>query len=308
MRVQALREFESRPFRQLIHCKTIKNMEQEINQQQFNRSEQKSGEKIKKLIFTSIISSVLGVLIAGGAVYFVLSNSYSEKQIQLDNKTSALHNQIDSLTEKQVQLNNQISTLQDQVDSLKKQNETLQPLPTPTQTQSANNQNTVDWKTYENKEIGLSFKYPASYGDFQISISNGWTGKIFKGNFQNNEFFSIGGITADYTEGRGAYFLDFVKYLYEGEKYYHLMALDKRFLIEPTKTLSVDGQKVLIVNDNSYIEETGAQQPSMGPGANEGALVNLPGGASKFEGLAIRNSTLPQSDFEEILTTLRFAK
>lgn len=72
-------------------------MEQEINQQQFSQSEQKSGGKMKNLIFVGAICAILGALIVGGVIYFVLNNSYSEKQSQLNNQISALQNQVNTL-------------------------------------------------------------------------------------------------------------------------------------------------------------------------------------------------------------------
>lgn len=168
---------------------------------------------------------------------------------------------------------------------------------------------TASWQTYENEEIGLSFKYPASYGTFHISMNNGDTGKRFTGSFQNNEYFSIGGITADYTAGRSGDFLFFVRYLYEDEKYYHLMALDKKYLMEPIKTMKIDNQTILIVNGDSYIEEK-KEGLTISPGSNGGALINLPN-TGDFKGVAIWNSditVLPQSNFEEILKTFKITK
>lgn len=261
-------------------------MEQEINQQQLNQVEQKNGGKMKNLVFVGVFSSIIGALIIGVIVYLVLNNSYSVKQEQL---------------------NNQISTLQNQINTLTKQAEIVPPSSTPTPT----DQNGIaGWKTYENKEIGISFKYPSEYGDFSISINNSETGKKYTGGFQNNKVFSIGGITEDFTAGRSGYFLDFVKYLSESGKYYHLMALGKKWLVEPVKILNIDGQKILIVNGDSYVEERNVEGPTINPGPNGGALVNLPSNGD-FKGLAIWNSdvkTLSQSRFEEILATFKFTK
>lgn len=260
-------------------------MEQETNQQQLNQAEKKNGRKMKNLIFVGILSSIIGAVIMGVIVYLVLNNSYSVKQAQL---------------------NNQISTLQNQINTLTKQAEIVLPSSTPTPI----DQNEIaGWKTYENKEIGISFKYPSEYGDFSISMANS-EAKKYTGGFQNNKAFSIGGITEDFTAGRSGYFLDFVKYLSESGKYYHLMALGKKWLVEPVKILNVDGQKILIVNGDSYVEERNEEGPTINPGPNGGALVNLPSGGN-FKGLAIWNSdikTLSQSKFEEILATFKFTK
>lgn len=180
------------------------------------------------------------------------------------------------------------------------------------QTLQSTSDNTVDWKTYENSEIGLRFAYPARYGDFQVTMYPGETGQKYVGTFPGNKYFSIGVITADYTAPRSGNFLDFVQYLSENGKYYHLLALDKRALIEPTKVLStVDNSKVLIVNENSYVDERGLRTvdvPSMvNPGTNGGALINI-SDSGEFRGVAVWNANieeLPQSNFEDIVRTFQ---
>ena len=172
----------------------------------------------------------------------------------------------------------------------------------------------ADWKLYENKELGFSFRYPSEFGDFNLSIENGENGKIFRGGFPNytdvwanNKFFTIGGITQDYGQGRSGYFLDFVRYIKTPGKYYHLMAQNKKYEFTPLKIISIDDQEVLIVDGNSYpgnkVSELG-----FGPGINGGALVNLPSNG-EFSGLAMWNSDikkLPQVEFEKIISTFKF--
>ena len=76
-------------------------MRQEVDQQ-FNQSGLGSRGSVKRLIFVSIISSVLSALIVGGTVYFILNNSHSKKQAQLNNQLSFLQNQIGELKSSQV--------------------------------------------------------------------------------------------------------------------------------------------------------------------------------------------------------------
>lgn len=139
-------------------------MEQEINQQQLNQPEQKSEGKMKNLVLVGAISSITGALIAGGIVYFVLSNSYLIKQEQL---------------------NNQIPALRNQINILEKQSETTQPSPTSTQipVNSEVNEDTINkgWKKYisngkfvfstndwwsysfENDNLSFSIEYPSDW-------------------------------------------------------------------------------------------------------------------------------------------------
>lgn len=96
---------------------------------------------MKSLILVGVISSVLGALIVGGIVYFVLNNSYSEKQAQL---------------------NNQISALQNQIEELNNKNKVVVPSPT----------NTQDWVTYQSPIHKFSFQYPQSQ-DYEIFEDGG---------------------------------------------------------------------------------------------------------------------------------------
>lgn len=175
---------------------------------------------------------------------------------------------------------------------------------------------TADWKTYENKELGFSFKYPSAYGSFSLSVENGEDGKQYRGGFPafterwaENKFFSLGGITQDFGQGRSGYFLDFVRYAKESGKYYHLMAQNKKYEFKPLKVMMVDGQEVLIVDGNSYADDKGTEL-GFGPGKNGGALVNLPGNG-EFAGLAIWNADikkLSQAEFEKIIATFKFTR
>ena len=47
---------------------------------------------------------------------------------------------------------------------------------------------TANWKTYTNNELGISFKYPKSFGEFELSFANGETGKVFIGGFKKGYF------------------------------------------------------------------------------------------------------------------------
>jgi len=125
-------------------------MEQEINQQQFNKLEQKSGGKTKDLIFMGVISSILSALITGGIVYLALNNTYLEKQNQL---------------------NNQISELQIQIDLLKKQNETAQSSSVIKQDQT-NNADSIPYFTNDIAVTSCDFWKDRTYGKVYTDIGD----------------------------------------------------------------------------------------------------------------------------------------
>jgi len=105
-------------------------MEQEINQQQFNQLQLTNKSQIKKLFFVGVMCSALAALVVGGIVYFVLSNSYSEKQDQLNNQVSALQNQVNTLKQEMEIAEPQSTTSQNSVsqqttDSQSKKQTTL---------------------------------------------------------------------------------------------------------------------------------------------------------------------------------------
>lgn len=143
-------------------------MEQEINQQQFNQSEQNGIGKKKNFVLISIVSFFAGALITGRIVYLVLNNSYLVKQESL---------------------NNQLSTLQNKINALEKQNETIQTSPTPA-SPSTNEADinkgwkkfmsngkfvvsTDDWQSYssESDNVSFSIEYPA-YWNLGSSVFN----------------------------------------------------------------------------------------------------------------------------------------
>lgn len=253
-------------------------------------------------IWITVIAIIITAVLVGGGVYAWQKTSQQSTKESFNKQIAYLQSQITDLqqTPTPVITENKIipetSTLTEKLEST---DSTDQPI----------NKTTI-WKTYENQEIGFSFQYPENYGDFEIEVNEGETGKKFTGSFQNNKHFSLGAITEDYSAGRSGYFLDFVEYLYEDNNYYHLMALNKKWLVEPIKTMTVNNQQVLIVNGHSYVEERNAQGPTINPGPNGGALINLPG-TSEFKGIAIINhdiTNLVQSDFEEIIKTFNFTK
>lgn len=171
------------------------------------------------------------------------------------------------------------------------------------------------WITYRNDELGFSFEYPQEYGDFSVDIIPGDRGKIFRGGFQefsnvweDNKYFTIGGNTIDFVADRSIFFLDFIYYSKDSDKFFDYKATGKKYQLDPAKTMFIDGQKAIIVDSKSYHHDR-ASELLVGPGFNGGALINLPNNNREFKGLAIWNSDinkLSQKKFEEIVSTFKF--
>ncbi len=98
-------------------------MRQEADQQ-FSQPGLSDRGSAKRLIFVGIVSSILSALVVGGAVYFVLNNSYSRKQAQFNNQLSVLQNQVNELKSSQV-IDNQGSINEQTADSQSKKQTTL---------------------------------------------------------------------------------------------------------------------------------------------------------------------------------------
>lgn len=84
------------------------------------------------------------------------------------------------------------------------------------------------------------------------------------------------------------------------------MVQNKKYEFKPSKIMTVDGHEVLLVDGNSYTDDS--TELGFGPGKNGGALINLSGNR-EFAGLAIWNSDirkLPQAEFEKIISTFKF--
>lgn len=187
------------------------------------------------------------------------------------------------------------------------------------QTEATTEDKTANWRVYENKEIGIKFKYPAEYGNFVANVYNGDTGRAFYGTFSDDspkmgerKIFAIGGNSADFTQGRSAEFWDIVEVIHINGKYYHALGSnDTSSEVEPVKVLTVDGQKVLIVNNHSYVDTRDHDEgpKPLSPGAAGGALITLPG--SEFKAMSIQNADTgapSQTELEEILATFTFTK
>ena len=119
--------------------------------------------KPKVSVSAIIISAVLAVVVFGGGVY-----AYQSNQAKKDK--DALKSQITALETEKANLEKQVA------DSVATTTTTATTAPVTATDETAN------WKTYENKTIGFSFKYPTTWkatDDNQSDISVANTAKAY---------------------------------------------------------------------------------------------------------------------------------
>ncbi|MDX9859201.1 MAG: hypothetical protein RBT76_15560 [candidate division Zixibacteria bacterium] len=166
---------------------------------------------------------------------------------------------------------------------------------------NANTASTSDWITYTNDELGMTFRYPAEYGDVVLSISAGTSGSKFSGNFSNRDTLRFGGMTSDYSFPSEGGLLHTQGFQLENEKYYFLAyTADKpnqRIEIVPLKVITTTaGNTGLLVNVKDLF-------PTI-VGNPIGALFKLSN--QEYPGIAFQNSdasVVSQADFEALLST-----
>lgn len=173
---------------------------------------------------------------------------------------------------------------------------------------------TANWQLYINGDLGLSFKYPAAFGEITYKDNlPSETGKEFIITFSKNDKFLMGGMTSDFSAGRGGSFLDSRGYYEENGKYYFYFVDTKpstTYPLNPLKILTVNGHSILLVDRQSFVGNDNIDGPYLHPGeGNLGALLNFTN--SSFPGMAVWDKdtqAVPQEMFEKILSTFRFKK
>ncbi|OGX28013.1 MAG: hypothetical protein A2705_04630 [Omnitrophica WOR_2 bacterium RIFCSPHIGHO2_01_FULL_52_10] len=176
--------------------------------------------------------------------------------------------------------------------------------------------NIGDWKTYRNEELGIEFQYP-SYLEVQTYFKNneevnerGEEGKRFIITFfsESNNVITFSGIGPTYLAPREGSFSDSQGYEERDGQYYFRFIQDELRPIEPIQTLETFIGKILIVDEDSFIEERdSASGPTLNPGKrNLGALINL-SGQNTFRGFSVlkRGSEISDEIFFQTLNTIK---
>lgn len=180
-------------------------------------------------------------------------------------------------------------------------------------------ENKSDNIKFVSNELGISFEYPERFGKLNLSIytnldrneGSGATGSMFFSSFENNSNLMLGGISDDFSAGRGGSILDTRGY-FEGEDGYEfkfVSAKENYKELEPLKILEVDSVKILLLDDKSFkAEREDIQGPIIGVGkGNLAALINLDN--KIFPGIVIHNTNVEnfsQEEFEKMLVSFDF--
>lgn len=237
-------------------------------------------EKSSLLTFLAIVAASL---IVGGIVYS-WQKSTGEK------KVNQAKQEADSI---KIDFENRLSGLKDKLTGVESENNSLK-------TTNEDLKNKADLLAeakmeYSSPELGINFEYPASFGEVKLTVSNGETGKAFKGVFSNNDKLFFGGVTADYSKtatSTEAEFTDTLGYEKKKNVYYYKYAAEKNksveYKINPVNAVKTKNGEALIVDKKSF---AGAQEkPQINIGENIGAVVNLKKGG--FTGMAFVDQDL----------------
>jgi hypothetical protein len=172
-----------------------------------------------------------------------------------------------------------------------------------------------DIKKYTNAELGLSFEYPARFGDVKVEImiggkAGGQTGEKLIGSFSQQEQLEFGGITEDFSAGRSGLLTDTRGFLEKNGHYYFKFVSAKPvedYEVLPKEVIVKNFGKILVLDNQSFEgERYGVEGPVLGVGAGRlAALVNLKN--SKFPGLVFYDwdiQEIPLAEFKAILNSL----
>ncbi len=172
------------------------------------------------------------------------------------------------------------------------------PIPSPTQDETAN------WKTFTDTNIGFSFMYPKSlenYGAIAVNESDGEKGKLFGGGFsKDNSYptvFSFGGTTTDFAVGRE----EFATIGFEKS--------DKRIFYKfYTNSLDITDSVIKTFFNNNGVEVVIFNRSALHPAfqGEIGAVINLKNATYPGIGFRIDPTRLDIATFEKILSTFRF--
>lgn len=175
----------------------------------------------------------------------------------------------------------------------------------------------MGWKSYTNSDLGISFAYPAEFGDVTISITTPesvqfQTGKKITGSFSNFAGLTFGGITTDYEYGAGGQITDTRGFLEQNGAYYFKFVSDKPDTGTPLEPLAVlmtqDERKALVLESNSFVNDRGVEGPTFGASLgdfNLSALVNI--ADDEFTGLMFVNTdtkNFSREKFEQFVRTI----
>jgi len=249
--------------------------------------------------FSSVITFVVTALIVGGAIY-AWQNRNLEKNVTKVREDAR---------NTRMSFEKTIEGLKDKLSGVESENEELKM----TKEELEERVKLLDGakKEFINEDIGLSFFYPAIFGDVELVIEEVASSTKFVGKFSKIDTLSFGGISGDYVLTSTTSPIDFLENqgFYERKNSYYFIPAgsndNQDYEIIPTKIIKTKTGEALLVDKGSFISSEGEEKQSVDIGENIGALVNLKGG--EYSGLAFINKDfgiMPLESFESLLETI----
>lgn len=221
----------------------------------------------KKDTLTFITPIIITALIVGGGIY-LWQNSVSQKSINQakDTTTDFFQKKLSEIESE----NTELKTVNEELESKAKLLDDAK-------------------KQFISEELGIAFLYPAVFGDVSLTVSEGETGEIFRGNFSNNDKLSFGGVSQSFSRATTTALINVLdtygfKKRWTGYYFKHVseQAITD-YKIEPLDVIKLKSSVVLVDKDSFDIDQENARLDSarqesqvIGLGENHlAALVNL---------------------------------
>ncbi|PLX27450.1 hypothetical protein C0583_04015 [Candidatus Parcubacteria bacterium] len=236
------------------------------------QKDSKKNPKKERNILTTIISAVVVSLIVGGVIYAWKTDEGKKKIDQLRSDAKAVRVGFEQDIDR---LKNKLTGIETENEELKNTTKELEE-----QVKLLNGAK----KDFVDPELGISFDYPATFGDVVLEMVDGKTGKKFKGTFSKNEKLVFGGVSSDYEPMATTTIVEFLETqgFYERRDNYYFIGIGEDRESEdiemiPSKGIEYDDNVALIIYKNSFVLDEGADGLPVNIGENIGALVNLEG-------------------------------
>ena len=244
-----------------------------------------------------LITAIVVVAIVGGGIY-------TWQQKVGDGKVEVIKNESETLKmdfEKRLSnLKNKLSGFQLDQEELKKTQEELD---------KTNQLLSSAKKEFISEELGISFLYPAVFGEAKIVFDNTEEDFRFIGTFEDNDKLIFGGVSSGYvSSSTGVYsFIESLGFDKTRNKYRFLTwEKENKFEINPTKIINMGKGEALLINKDSFSLE-GDKEVPVDIGLNIGVVINLDN--EQYPGISFVNSDfgiLSLEDFENMIKTIEF--
>lgn len=180
---------------------------------------------------------------------------------------------------------------------------------------------TANWKTYRSQVANFEFKYPEAYAINENENAPGPASTGYKFNVSlylngKGTGFKIGGVTSDFSQGRGGMLTDTQGYVDKDGQFYctflnYVSPIQKG--VNVTKLKNENGVEMLLIKGKDFqakqLSEEMLQYSCSNPPPNYTlVLINLNDPKYKGLGIEMDNSSLylTSKQFDQILSTFRF--